>query len=144
MPQAPRVLIDTDVWSHVYLPARSSGEVAETLRRQLTGVHVVIATQTRAEVLAGLAASDWGDRRRQAVREQLDRMATVPVDERAVQAFARLVAACKRAGHPLQDKQHNGDRWVAATGVAWDLPLLALDGIYRHAPGLRLWSEAAP
>jgi len=31
-----------------------------------------------------------------------------------------------------------GDAWVAATAIAYDLPLLAGDGIFRGAPGLRL------
>jgi predicted nucleic acid-binding protein len=143
MPEAPRVLIDTDVWSHVYVPARSTQDVAAELARRLLGAHVVVATQTRAEILAGLAASNWGEPRRQAVRAQLDRTATVPVDERVVQAFAFLVADCKRVGHALQHKSNTGDRWVAATAVAWDLPLLSLDRIYDGAPHLRRWSGIA-
>lgn len=135
------MLVDTDVWSHLFVPGRRPPDVMADLRRQLLGVQVVIATQTRAEVLGGLASSDWGDRRRQDVRDQLDRTATAPVGEQVVQAYADLVAACKRAGHALQHKAHTADRWVAATAVAWNLSLLSRDRIYQDAPGLRLWSE---
>jgi hypothetical protein len=41
----------------------------------------------------------------------------------------------------LHAKEHTGDRWIAATAIRWEIPLLAGDGIYRHAPGLRLLDD---
>lgn len=103
---------------------------------------MVIATQTRAEVLAGLAISNWGERRLHDARSQLDRTATIPVDDTVVSAYAALTAECRQHGHPLHQNLHAADRWVAATARAWNLPLLAGDGVYRGAPGIRLLDES--
>jgi predicted nucleic acid-binding protein len=102
------------------------------------GRTVVVATQTRAEVLFGVAASNWGARRREQAVSILDRTATVPVTSAIVVRYADLGAECRRGGHALADKIHTGDRWVAATALALGVPLLAHDGIYRDAPGLEL------
>ncbi len=107
------------------------------------GRGVVIATQTKAEVLAGLAIKDVGARRRESILSQLASTNQVPVTEDVVVAYADLTADCKRAGHALYAKQHTGDRWVAATAIAIGVPLLAGDGIYAGAPGLEILADSA-
>jgi len=95
-------------------------------------------------VLAGLLASNWGESRRSRLISQLDRTATIPVDERVVQAYARLRSACQAVGHALWDKPHRCDIWIAATAIALDAPLLAGDRIYQGALDLRLldvWAD---
>jgi predicted nucleic acid-binding protein len=57
-----------------------------------------------------------------------------------IEAQAHLRAQCLGRGHALGQKLHVGDAWVAATAIAYDLPLAAIDGIYNEAPGLRLLS----
>lgn len=53
---------------------------------------------------------------------------------------AQLRLDCHRAGHPLAQKIHDADRWIAATAVRLDLPLVTNDGILVDVPGLtRLW-----
>ncbi|MDQ6838867.1 MAG: hypothetical protein M3137_11180 [Actinomycetota bacterium] len=42
------------------------------------------------------------------------------------------------AGHALGDKIHDGDRWIAATAIHLDVPLVAHDRIFKGAPGLRM------
>jgi predicted nucleic acid-binding protein len=108
----------------------------------LTGRTIVISEQTRAEVIGGLLDAGIGDARSQAAIGQLDRTATVPVDDALADTCARLYADCKRIGHALHAKDHTGDRWVAATAIHLDVPLLAVDGIYRNVPGLRLLDDA--
>ena len=83
--------------------------------------------------------SNWGEDRRHAARFQLEQTATIGVTERVIQAYATLTAECRRRGHGLQDKLHAGDRWIAATAVAWELPLLSGDRIFRGAPGVQLF-----
>ena len=141
MPDQRWVVLDTDVWSILY--SRHSRDVrVERWREVLKGCVIVIATQSRAEVMTGMLQGQWGEARAASVQEQLDRTATVPVDESVVQAFATLTAECRAQGHALWDKKHTGDRWVAATAIAIDAPLLAGDGIYENAPGLRLLAES--
>jgi predicted nucleic acid-binding protein len=143
---AQYVLLDTDVWSMVYARApRKRDERAAAWTTQLQGRTVVIATQSRAEVLSGLATSDIGERRRSAIVAQLDATPTVPVTEDVVVAYADLTGDCRRAGHALQQKQHTGDRWVAATAIATGIPLLAGDAIYLGAPGVPIFGpDQAP
>lgn len=136
------VLLDTDVFSAVYVTPREiaerQGHPVETWSELLTGRRTLISFQTRAEILGGALIARWGERRLTTVRERLDATPTVDVDREVVEAFARLTAECRTAGHALATKQHTGDRWVAACAIAKGLPLLAGDGIYANAPGLTL------
>ncbi len=131
-------VVDTDVFSVLYLRRNSADPRAVRWREQLTGRRVLISFQTRAEVLAGAVGAGWGDRRLSATHEILDHTPTIRPDNEVIDAYARLVAECRRAGHGLQDQRHAGDRWVAACAIAKNLELLAGDGIYLNAPNLNL------
>lgn len=136
------VLIDTDVFSRVFVQSASRAAVAdpeaENWRRALSGRSVLISFQTRAEVLQGAIARKWGERRYLELREMLDRTPTVGVDNHVIDAHATLFAECRHVGHALHAKDHTGDRWVAACAIAKGIPLLAGDGIYHGAPRLEL------
>lgn len=69
----------------------------------------------------------------------LDTTPTIGADRAVIDAYAKFRAECRNAGHPLYDKQHNADRWNAASAIAKGLPLFAHDGIYTDAPGLTLF-----
>lgn len=132
-------LVDTDVFSALYVdPVRAArrGMPVEQWRAALIGLQVVISFQTRAEVLAGVLSSNWGARRVSGVTGKLDLMPTVGADPDVIGAYARLTAACRVRGHALAAKVHTGDRWVAASAIAKDLPLLSGDRIYAAAPDL--------
>jgi predicted nucleic acid-binding protein len=133
------VLLDTDIWSHLFSDARRRHPNDARWRELLLGRTIAIATQARAEVLAGAAMAQWGERRTLALRAQLDKTATVPVTSDVVEAYIQLTGDLKTSGHALQQKQHTGDRWVAATAIALGAPLFSADGIYRGAPGLVLF-----
>lgn len=55
-----------------------------------------------------------------------------------IAAHAELRARCSREGHPLHERIHMGDAWVAASALGHDFPLLAGDHIYHGCPSLRL------
>jgi predicted nucleic acid-binding protein len=55
-----------------------------------------------------------------------------------IETYVQLRVACQRAGHPLAQKIHNADRWVAATALRLELPLIANDRIFDDVPGLQL------
>jgi hypothetical protein len=105
-------------------------------RELLAGRTVMIATQTRAEVLTGIRR--LGETRRASILAELDKTPTVPVDEDVGQRYAKLTADARDRGDALWDKIHTGDRWVAATALAIDAPLLTNDAIYDSAPDLVL------
>lgn len=132
---------DTDIYSALYIdPDRAArrGLPLDSWRSTLTGVRQLISFQTRAEVLAGARMSSWGQQRIEAATARLDRSPTIPADRDVIGAYAELSAACRRAGHPLHDKIHTGDRWVASSAMAKGLPLFARAGIYEGVPGLTL------
>jgi predicted nucleic acid-binding protein len=51
---------------------------------------------------------------------------------------------CEAIGHALGQREHNADRWIAATALRLRVPLVSNDGIFRGVPGLVLESITAP
>lgn len=43
---------------------------------------------------------------------------------------------CERVGHALAQRDHDTDRWIAATAIHLGVPLVSHDGIFRGVPGL--------
>jgi predicted nucleic acid-binding protein len=137
----PAAVVDTDVFSWLYIDPAAAvrrGRPVDEWLAALTGVRVLISFQTRAEVLAGVHSSGWGPRRAGKAVALVSAAPTIPADDEVIAAFASLTAVCRAAGHALQHKIHTADRWVAASAVAKDLPLLSGDGIFEGAPGLTL------
>jgi predicted nucleic acid-binding protein len=131
------VVLDTGVYGRLLLPGTPIPGSAKW-RDALAGMTVVIAVQTRAELLFGAGKSGWGERRVADLRTQLDRTPTIPVSEEVVEAYASLRSQRHRTGHALAAKIHNGDLWIAASAIAIQAPLASDDGIFVDAPGLVL------
>jgi predicted nucleic acid-binding protein len=53
-------------------------------------------------------------------------------------AVAELRAACREVGHPLADRIHANDLWIAASAVHIAAALVTADSIFEGAPGLDL------
>lgn len=51
---------------------------------------------------------------------------------------ALLRADCAAVGHALAQREHNADRWIAATAIRLGVPLVSNDAIFRDVPGLAL------
>lgn len=134
------VVVDTDCYSKLYVLS-SPGPQVRDLRDRLVGKIPVIATQTEVELRAWPLVAGWGRPRAERFRELLAQTTTVPVTEDVAQAHVDLYVACRKTGHALHQKVHNADRWVAATAIAVDRPLLSLDGIFRNAPLVKLLPE---
>ena len=138
------VVLDTDVYSLLYVRQGAAVAAKQDLRDMLVGRLVAIAVQTRAELLIWPQVRRWSADRADRLREQLDNTPTVPVDERVIEAFVRITVDCRRSGHALAQKDHVADRWVAATAIAIGRPLLTADGIYLSTPGLELLPPGPP
>jgi predicted nucleic acid-binding protein len=133
------VVVDTDVFSKVVLPGRIRSK--RDPNRQawldaLLGYRIVMAVQTRVELLAWPIEKNWGAPRRAELEEFLATSPVLQITEDVQDRYATLTAALKALGHGLGAKHHTGDRWVAATALAHDLPIAAMDGIYDNVPGL--------
>ncbi|MDQ6521970.1 PIN domain-containing protein [Nocardioides sp. LHD-245] len=137
-------VVDTDVFSHLFVHRHSPDPRVSAWRDTLRGRRVLISFQTRAELLAGALTAGWGARRQHHLRSVLDRTPTIRSDNSVIDAHAQLTAECRRRGHALHAKQHAADRWVAASAIAKGAALLAGDAIYDGAPGVVLLTDAPP
>lgn len=71
-------VVDTDVFSHLFVHRNSLDPRVPGWRDLLRDRRVLISFQTRAELLAGALADGWGARRRAELRAVLDRTPTIP------------------------------------------------------------------
>lgn len=62
----------------------------------------------------------------------------VPVSDRLLTTAAELRFACREAGHPLHDRSHANDLWVAASTLHVGAPLLTADAVFEDTPRLTL------
>lgn len=131
---APHVLVDTDVFSHVFV--RRASPERDRWKGELVGRRVLIAFQTQAELLQGAFMNGWGQARMGALFATIDSAPVIPVDDGVIAAYARLGADCAATGHPLHQKIHTADRWVAACAIRHGLPLLSADAVFKNTPGL--------
>lgn len=139
-PVPPAAVVDTSV---------ISTELDERLRDRraqyeplLQGRTLFLSFQTVAELRYGALRARWGELR----LRRLERLLTaethpVETDPKMAAVAARLRVDCEEAGHALAAKEHEGDRWVAATAIRLGLPLVAHDGIFFDVPGLELMTK---
>jgi predicted nucleic acid-binding protein len=71
-----------------------------------------------------------------------DLVPTSRLAERYAPISAQLRADCVRIGHALAQREHNADRWIAATAIRLGIPLVSNDTIFKAVPGLTLESLA--
>jgi len=62
----------------------------------------------------------------------------VPVSDALTSAVASLRFDCRRVGHPLADRVHHGDLWIAAATMHIDAQLVTADAVFDDVPGLQL------
>jgi len=119
-------LADTSVFI-----ARESGR---QLRIEALPERLAISVITVGELRAGvLDAADLESRdRRLATLTSALRLAAIPVDEAVAEAWARLRVALQQAGLRMPAN----DSWIAATAIAFGVPVVTQDDDYRDVPGL--------
>ncbi len=132
------VCVDTGVLTSTL---RFGSQLEARYRRHLTGRRLVIATQVVAEARYGALRAGWGDRRAADLERLLRSAFVLSPDDLTATAFARLRLACEQAGHPLHQKVHTGDLWIAATAVRRGLTLVSDDAVFDGCPELQLIRE---
>ncbi len=134
------ICVDTGVLT---ASLRAGSALEARYRRHLTGRRLVIASQVVAEARFGALRAGWGDRRIEELERLLRSTLVLTPDDLTATTFARLRVACERIGHPLHQKIHTGDLWIAATAIRRDLPLVSDDAVYNGCPGLKLLRQPA-
>lgn len=133
----PAVVVDTDVYSARLIPNSTLARRYEPL---LLGRIEFVSFQTAAEVRYGALLRGWGVARRRRMEAEIARIEVVHSGPELIRTYADLRVACQRAGHALSQREHDADRWIAATAIRLDIPLVSNDRVFEKTPGLRLES----
>jgi predicted nucleic acid-binding protein len=127
------IVIDTDVFG-ADLVRRSA--LTERYEPIIVGRPAFISFQTAAELRYGAFRRGWGETRMAALEARIGTAEIVHTGSELVITYARLRADCARIGHALAQREHDADRWVAATAVRLGIALVSNDGIFDDVPGL--------
>jgi predicted nucleic acid-binding protein len=129
------VVVDTDVFSLAYLPARPGND--SEWRERLFGRTIAVAVQTAVELRSGARMDNWSARRLKELDDLIAAVHVVPVSEAVQASYVRLTVWARQGGHAIHQRGHAADRWIAATAMAWDIELASGDGIFDEIDGLR-------
>jgi len=127
------VVVDTDVYSARLLP---NSALASRYEQLLLGRIEFVSFQTVAEVSYGALLRGWGTARLRRMETEIARTEIVHSGSDLIRVYAELRAACQRAGHALCQRDHDADRWIAATALRLGIPHVSNDGIFENTPGL--------
>lgn len=133
------IVIDTDVYGANIVPGSRLAALYEPI---IVARPAFISFQTAAELRYGALRRGWGQVRTRTLEARINQAETVHSGPELVLVYAQLRADCERVGHALGQRDHDADRWIAATALRLGLPLVSNDGIFAGAPGLTV--EAAP
>lgn len=131
------IVIDTDVFSADLVPGSPLTARYEPL---IVGRPAFISFQTVAELRFGATLRNWGPARMLKMEMRIGTAEIVHTGPALIDAYARLRVDCQRIGHALAQARHDADRWIAATAIRLDVPLVSNDSIFTGAPGLTLES----
>ncbi len=107
--------------------------------RQLIGpASTVVSFVTVTEVRYGALKAGWGELRRRRLERDLARFVAIRPDDRMMAICADLRHRCEARGHPLGQKVHEADRWIAATAITLAVELVSDDGVFSDVDGLRV------
>lgn len=129
------MVVDTDVFSARLIPNSLLAQLYEPL---LIGRDEFVSFQTVAELRFGAMLRGWGSARMRRLEAAIRSAETVYPGEDLIRTYAQVRVACERIGHPLHQREHDADRWIAATAIRLDIPLVSNDGIFNKTPGLIL------
>ena len=123
----PGVVVDTMVIS--WLLDDRPNRLANQYRALIGDAPVVLAFQTVMELRFGAVRAGWGELRNRRLERRVAELNVVQPDDEMITVCAELRADCRRIGHPLGNKIHDGDRWIAATAIRLRVPLVSHDRV---------------
>ena len=135
-PPVETVVVDSNLVSYI---ARKS-PIADYYLPHLEGRRIVISFQTWEEALFGAYLANWGERRVNDLKLQLEQYETSRPNPDVVDLCARLRADRRAAGREIQ----MADAWVAATALYLGCPLASHDGDFAGIPHLQLIRAPMP
>lgn len=134
--QPSGVVVDTMVVSWLF--DERPNRLAEHYRALIGPRRVLLAFQTVMELRYGVLRAGWGQLRRRRLERRIAELTVVQPDDEMITMCATLRAHCTQIGHALAGKLHDGDRWIAASAMRLNVPLVSHDAIFDGAPSLQL------
>lgn len=131
-----RIVVDTGVFSASI--SRRRRQRFEAQIALMAGNQVFLAAVTVSELRYGTLVAGWAQARREHLEEPIQTTTVVPVSDRLLSTAAALRFACRREGHPLHDRAHANDLWIAASAIHIGARLLTADNVFDDVPGLPL------
>lgn len=104
----------------------------------MAGHQIFLASVTVSELRYGALVAGWGEARRERLEGSIRVATVVPVTDSLLTRAAELRFACRGAGHPLHDRTHASDLWIAASVIHIGARLLTADAVFDDTPGLVL------
>ncbi len=132
-----RVVVDTGIFSASL--SRRRRVRFEPLVALMAGQQIFLAAVTVSELRYGALVAEWGDQRRQRLEAAIQATTVIPVSDDLLSTVARLRYACRVAGHPLHERSHANDLWIAASALQIRAALLTADNVFDGTPGLTLY-----
>jgi predicted nucleic acid-binding protein len=129
------VVVDTMVASALINARRRPGR-QNAFEDLIDGRRVLVSFATVTELRFGAINGAWGDLRRRSLERNLQTFVVVQPDDRLMMRCAEFRYDCQRRGHPLGQKVHEADRWIAVTAIAAGVDLVSDDAAFVDAPGL--------
>ncbi len=134
------VVVDTMVISWLF--DQRPNPVADRYRALIGTRPVLLAFQTVMELRYGALHAGWGELRRRRLERRIAELTVAQPDDEMISVCTELREGCRQIGHPLGDKVHDGDRWIAAAAIRLELPLASHDDGFAGAPRLELITAA--
>jgi len=138
IPTRGPIVIDTDVYGADLIPGSALTARYEPL---IVGRPAIISFQTVAELRYGARLRDWGPARMLKLEARIGAAEIAHTGPELIAVYAQLRVECQRAGHALAQREHDADRWIAATAIRIGVPLVSNDGIFENTPDLVLESR---
>lgn len=129
-------MVDTGVFGARLTPA--GNQLAFPYRPLLAGRPPVLSYVTVAELRFGARLAGCGPRRTHRLGDEVAQVQTVWPGPRLAEKYVELRVWSVRNGHGLAHKDHEADRWIAATAMWLDVALVAHDTIFKNVDGLEL------
>lgn len=129
-----RVVADTGVFSASL--SRRRRVRLEVQVGLMVGHQIFLAAATVSKLRYGALVAGWGEARRRRLEASIQATAVVPVSDALLTTIAELRHACRERGHPLQNRSHASDLWIAASAVHIGVRLLTADANFENVPGL--------
>ncbi len=129
------VLLDTMVMSAIVNEAKNPGRALD-VRKVIAERSVVVSFVTVAELRFGAINAGWGELRRRSLERRIKAATVLTPDDQMMTACSEFRLRCEQAGHPLAQKVHEADRWIAASALYLKVDLISDDRVFERAPGL--------